>query len=233
MSVKRIFVEKKPGFDVEANGLTNEILEHLRIPQIENVRIIYRYDIEGISDAIYKQARTTIFSEPPVDSVYDEEISIDVNDKYFAIEYLPGQYDQRADSAAQCIQILTQGERPEVKNAKLIILSGKITDNDLERIKKYVINPVESHEANLEKPKTLKDELLSPPDVEIIDNFIKMNDSELQELLKNLGLAMDIFDIKFCQEYFRDTEKQKSDSHRNENLGYILVRSLPTYNIFN
>jgi phosphoribosylformylglycinamidine synthase len=208
MSVKRIFVEKKSGFDVEANGLANEIHEHLRIQQIENVRIIYRYDIEGISDAIFEQARTTIFSEPPVDNVYDEEILIDANDKYFAIEYLPGQYDQRADSAAQCIQILTQGERPEVKNAKLIILSGKITAHDVDRIKKYVINPVESHEANLEKPKTLKDELISPPDVEIIENFILMNDSELQVLLKNLGLAMDIFDIKFCQEYFRDTEKR-------------------------
>ena len=208
MSVKRIFVEKKAGFDVEAIGLVNEIHEHLRIPEVENVRIIYRYDIEGISDEIYKQARTTIFSEPPVDNVYDEEISIDPKDKYFAIEYLPGQYDQRADSAAQCIQILTQGERPEIKNAKLIILSGKITEPDLDRIKKYVINPVESHEANLEKPKTLKDQLASPLDVEILDNFISMNDSELQELLKNLGLAMDIFDIKFCQEYFRDSEKR-------------------------
>ena len=208
MSVKRIFVEKKSGFDVEANGLFKEISELLQIEGIKNVRIVYRYDIEGISDEIYNQARTTIFSEPPVDLVYDEEITIDQSDKYFAVEYLPGQYDQRADSAAQCIQILTQGERPEVKNAKLILLSGEISEQDVKRIKKYVINPVESHEANLEKPNTLKDELVSPPDVETIDKFIEMNDAELKELLKNLGLAMDIYDIQFCQEYFRDSEKR-------------------------
>lgn len=221
MAVKRIFVEKKSGFDVEANGLFNEIKELLQIDEIQNVRIIYRYDIEGISNEIYSQARTTIFSEPPVDYVYDEEIKIDQNDKYFAIEYLPGQYDQRADSAAQCIQILTQGERPVVKNAKLIVLKGNLTEKDIARIKKYVINPVETHEANLTKPITLADDLVSPPDVDVIDNFILMNDTELKTLLKNLGLAMDIYDIKFCQKYFRETE--------NRNPTLTEMRILDTY----
>lgn len=208
MSVKRIYVEKKTGFDVEARGLFNEIKEHLSIKTIERVRIIYRYDIEGISDEIYYQARTTIFSEPPVDYVYDEEIEISSDDFHFAIEYLPGQYDQRADSAAQCIQILTQAERPIVKNAKIILLSGKISVEEITKIKHYIINPVESHEASLEKKETLKDDLTTPPDVEIIDEFIGMNEDELKSMLRNLGLAMDIFDLKFCQEYFRDTEKR-------------------------
>jgi phosphoribosylformylglycinamidine synthase len=208
MSVKRIFVEKKSGFDVEARGLFNEIIEQLGIKNIENVRIVNRYDIQDISDEIYKQARTTIFSEPPVDIVYDDELKFIENDKAFAIEYLPGTYDQRADSAGQCIQILTQGERPEVNQAKIIILSGNISEEDVKRIKQYIINPVESHEASLTKPITLKQDLQSPPDVEILDKFIKMNDDELNGMLKGLGLAMDIYDLKFCQEYFRDKEKR-------------------------
>jgi phosphoribosylformylglycinamidine synthase len=208
MSVKRIFVEKKSGFDVEARGLFNEINEQLGIKSIENIRIVYRYDIEDISDQIYKKARTTIFSEPPVDIAYDEELNISENDKAFAIEYLPGTYDQRADSAAQCIQILTQGERPEVNQAKIIILSSNISDEDVNRIKQYLINPVESHEASLTKPVTLKQDLQSPPDVEILNKFIEMNEDELNGMLKGLGLAMDIYDLKFCQEYFRDTEKR-------------------------
>lgn len=221
MSVKRIFVEKKDGFDVEARGLFNEFNELLGIKNLEKVRIIYRYDIEDISDEIYQQARTTIFSEPPVDIVYDEVIEISESDKAFAIEYLPGTYDQRADSAAQCIQILTQGERPEVNQAKVILLSGNITDEDVSRIKHYLINPVESHEASLTKPATLIQDLQSPPDVEILNGFIEMNESELKEMLKNLALAMDIYDLKFCQEYFRDTEK------RNPTL--TEVRILDTY----
>ncbi|MCB9208843.1 MAG: phosphoribosylformylglycinamidine synthase [Ignavibacteriales bacterium] len=208
MSVKRIFVEKKPGFDVEANSLFNEIHEHLRIKSVENVRIVYKYDVEGISDNIYQLARTTIFSEPPVDFVYDEELKISETEKYFAIEYLPGQYDQRADSAAQCIQVLTQQERPTVKNSKVIIFSGNISDEDFLRIKNYIINPVDSHLADLSKPNTLKDEFPSPPDVEIISDFIKMNDDGLSQLLKDLALAMDLADLQFCQKYFRDEEKR-------------------------
>lgn len=208
MSVRRIFVEKKPGFDVEAGSLLLEIREHLGLKNIEKVRVIYKYDIEGISDKIYKKARTTIFSEPPVDFVYDEDIKFDENEKHFAIEYLPGQYDQRADSAAQCIQILTQQERPTVKNSKLIVLSGEISDKDFERIKNYIINPVDSHEAGMTKPSTLQDEFPTPPNVEIITDFIAMDESELSILLHKLALAMDLADLKFCQKYFRDDEKR-------------------------
>ncbi|MCB9250355.1 MAG: phosphoribosylformylglycinamidine synthase [Ignavibacteriales bacterium] len=208
MSVRRIFVEKKPGFDVEANSLFIEINEHLRITTIDKVRIIYKYDIEGISEEIYKQARTTIFSEPPVDLVYDEELDIKENERFFAVEYLPGQYDQRADSAAQCIQVLTQQDRPVIKNSKVIIISGNISDEEFSKIQNYIINPVDSHISSLAKPKTLKDDFPSPPDVEIINNFTEMNTAELTELLKKLALAMDLADLQFCQNYFRDDEKR-------------------------
>ena len=208
MSIRRIFVEKKKGFDVEAQSILEELKEHLQIKGLESIRIINRYDVEGIDDKIYAQARTTIFSEPPVDNVFDEEIQFEKTTKVFGIEYLPGQYDQRADSASQCIQILTQGERPNVKQAKLVVLKGNISENDLKKIKNYMINPVDSREASFEKPTTLVDEIIVPPDVEVINTFIEMEENDLNELLRRMGLAMDIDDIKFCQKYFRDTEKR-------------------------
>ncbi len=208
MSIKRIFVEKKEGFNIEASSLTNELKEHLFIDGIESIRILYRYDIENIGDETYSIARKTIFSEPPVDNVFDDKIEIDENDRNFAIEYLPGQYDQRADSASQCIQILTQGERPNVKYAKIIIIKGDITDSDFNRIKKHVINPVDSREALNGVPSTLEDETYTPADIENIENFISMSESELSTLLHTMGLAMDLDDLKFCQIYFRDTEKR-------------------------
>ena len=208
MNIKRIFVEKKLGFDVEAQGLFKELKEHLSITGLQSVRVIYRYDIEDISDEIYTLARKVVFSEPPVDFVYDEKLEIDDNDNAFAVEYLPGQYDQRADSASQCVQILTQGERPIVKYAKVIILTGEISETSLKKIKEYVINPVDSHEASFDKPNTLKDNLLSPPDVETINDFIEMEDIELNNLLNDMGLAMDLDDLKFCRNYFRDEEKR-------------------------
>lgn len=208
MNIRRIFVEKKKGFDVEARGVLSELKEHLQIKKLISVRIINRYDVAGLDDKIYAQARTTIFSEPPLDDVFDEIISIDKNSKVFGIEYLPGQYDQRADSASQCIQILTGGERPLVKQAKIIVLEGNISESDLKKIKNYMINPVDSREASFEKPVTLEDETIIPPDVEIIGDFISMNESGLKELLVKLALAMDLDDIKFCQSYFRSTEKR-------------------------
>ena len=208
MSIRRVFVEKKPGFDVEAQGLLNELKEHLLIESLEALRIYYRYDIEGVSDEIYERARKTVFSEPPLDYVYDDDIEIEEGSKYFAVEYLPGQYDQRADSASQCIQILTQGERPKVKYAKVIVLKGDISDNDFDTIKKYIINPVDSREALKDKPSTLDDQLSDPPDVEILDGFISRDDSGLKGLLHEMGLAMDLDDLKFCRDYFRDEEKR-------------------------
>jgi len=207
-SVKRIFVEKKDGFNVEARHLLKDLKQNIGIAELSNLRIIHRYDIETISDEIYNQARTTIFSEPPVDYVYDEVLEIDENAKSFAVEFLPGQYDQRADSASQCIQLLTHGDRPTVKYAKCVVMKGELNDQDITKVKQYMINPVESREATMEKPDSLIDEMLIPEDVSNIDEFIEMNDDQLAKLLKEMGFAMDMADIKFCQEYFRDTEKR-------------------------
>ena len=207
-TVKRLFIEKKQPYDVEAQGLLSDLKETLGIRTLETVKIINRYDIEDISDTEYMMARNTIFSEPPVDFAFDEEYKIQSGCKAFAVEYLPGQYDQRADSAAQCIQLLTQGERPEIKAAKVIVLEGKITDEELSAIKKYYINPVESQEAKMDKPVTLKTEVEQPDDVAIIEGFIGMNEEQLSELLKNMGFAMSFDDIVFCQSYFKNTEKR-------------------------
>ncbi len=206
--VRRIYVEKKKGFDVEAQGLYEDLRTNLGVKTLEEVRIIHRYDIADISDETYKKARSTIFSEPPVDNAYDEEIEIDKSAKVFAIEFLPGQYDQRADSAAQCIQILTQGDKPRVRVAKLIVLQGQITDDVYKKIKDYCINPVEAHEATLGKYTTLEVEIVMPEDVAVMTGFIAMDDDALQSFLKEYGFAMDLDDIKCCQGYFRDTEKR-------------------------
>ncbi len=207
-TVKRLFVEKKKPYAVEAQGLLSDLKETLGIKTLEAVKIINRYDIEGISDSDYKKARNTIFSEPPVDYAYDEEFKIEAGCKAFAVEYLPGQYDQRADSAAQCIQLLTQGEKPEIKAAKVIVLEGKITDDEFCAIKEYYINPVESQEAKLEKPDTLKTEIEQPEDVAILEGFTAMKEVQLSELLQNMGFAMSFDDIVFCQGYFKNTEKR-------------------------
>jgi len=207
-TVKRLFVEKKQPYAVEAQGLLSDLKETLGITALKSIKILNRYDIEGISDSEYKMARNTIFSEPPVDYAYDEEYKIQAGYKAFAVEYLPGQYDQRADSAAQCIQLLTQGERPEIKAAKVLVLEGKITDEEFSTIKKYYINPVESQEAKLEKPDTLRTEAPQPEDVAIIEGFTAMNDELLSELLKKMGFAMSFDDIVFCQSYFKTTEKR-------------------------
>ncbi|QNU65698.1 phosphoribosylformylglycinamidine synthase [Ruminiclostridium herbifermentans] len=207
-NVKRLFVEKKQPYDVEAQGLLSDLKGTLGINGLESVKIVNRYDIEGINDDEYMMARNTIFSEPPVDFAYDEEYKIADGSRVFAVEYLPGQYDQRADSAAQCIQLLTQGERPEIKAARVIVLEGAISDDEFSAIKKYYINPVESQEAKMEKPDTLKTEIEQPEDVAIIEGFITMNEEQLSELLKEMGFAMSFDDIVFCQGYFKNTEKR-------------------------
>lgn len=207
-NVRRLFVEKKKPYDVEAQGLLADLKGTLGISALESVKIINRYDIEGINDNEYMMARNTIFSEPPVDYAYDEEYKIQSGCKAFAVEYLPGQYDQRADSAAQCIQLLTQGERPEIKAAKVIVLEGNITDDEFSAIKKYYINPVESQEAKMEKPNTLKTEVEQPADVATIDGFTAMDENQLSELLNKMGFAMSFDDIVFCQGYFKNIEKR-------------------------
>ena len=207
-TVKRILVEKKPGFDVEAQHLYQDLKENLGIYHLERVRIINRYDISGIDQVAYEQAKTTIFSEPNVDFVYDETIEIEPGVKHFAMEYLPGQYDQRADSAAQCIQILTQGEPPAILSAKLILLYGDISEEDFQTIKDYCINSVDSREASLQKPSSLEMKAVSPEDVVILDGFIQMEEAELSSYQKDLGLVMSLQDLRFCQSYFKDQEKR-------------------------
>ncbi len=208
-NVKRLFVEKKHPYDVEAQGLLSDLKGTLGINTLESVKIVNRYDIEGINYEEYVMARNTIFSEPPVDFAYDEGYKIPEGCKAFAVEYLPGQYDQRADSAAQCIQLLTQGERPEIKAARVIVLEGNITTDEFLAIKKYYINPVESQEAKMEKPDTLKTEVEQPEDVAIINGFTAMNEEQLSELLNRMGFAMSFDDMVFCQGYFKNTEKRE------------------------
>ncbi|HHW30139.1 MAG TPA: phosphoribosylformylglycinamidine synthase [Clostridiaceae bacterium] len=207
-TVRRIFVEKKQGFNIEAQKLYNDLRENLGIIGLESVRVINRYDIEGMDDNEFEASKNTVFSEPQVDIIYNEQLEISPDSRVIAIEYLPGQYDQRADSAAQCVQILTCGEKPEIKVAKIIILEGCISDDEYENIKKYCINPVESREASLEKPLTLKTKIKKPEDVKEIKNFINMSNEELQKYMNEAGFAMSIEDLRFCQSYFRDVEKR-------------------------
>ncbi|QTL98441.1 phosphoribosylformylglycinamidine synthase [Iocasia frigidifontis] len=218
--VFRIFVEKKPGFDTESQFLNKEIKEFLGIKGLTAIRVIHRYDIEGISDDIYNRSRETIFAEPPVDLIYDGDFEITEDARFIAVEYLPGQYDQRADSAAQCIQILTHGEKPEVRCAKIILISGEITDKEFQKIKDYCINPLESREASLAKPKTLKMELEYPTEVKEIDDFIKMNKDELLSLHQELELAMSDADLLFTQNYFKKERR---------NPALTEIRVLDTY----
>ncbi|MEG0843506.1 MAG: phosphoribosylformylglycinamidine synthase [Romboutsia sp.] len=209
LGVKRVLVEKRLGFDIEAKALKKDLIESLHIDSIEDVRFLNRYDIEGISDEAYENASRTIFSEPNLDVVYHEETPLlNNNEKIFAIEYLPGQYDQRGDWAAQCIQIVNQGIRPTINTAKVYILSGKISDKEFDRIKKYIINPVDSREASLEKLETLKMETEIPTSVEVLDGFVELDNKGLESFLSERGLAMTLADLSYVQEYFKDIEKR-------------------------
>ncbi|MDD2498550.1 MAG: phosphoribosylformylglycinamidine synthase, partial [Desulfitobacteriaceae bacterium] len=206
--VRRIYVEKKPGFDVEATGLFQDLKSNLGIDGLKGVRVLNRYDISGITDEEYGQARTNVFSEPNVDWVYDEDFPMESVERVFAAEYLPGQYDQRADSAAQCLQIITQKERPEILSARVIVLKGSLSEEELARVKAYYINPVDSREASQEKPKTLQMAIQMPDDVKTMDGFNEKTAEELALLHQEMGLAMSLEDLHFCQEYFRDIEKR-------------------------
>jgi phosphoribosylformylglycinamidine synthase len=199
--VRRVYVEKKEGFNVEARQTLNDMRENLGIKALSGLRIFNRYDISGISDEEYESARTLVFSEPPADNVYDEALP-DSDGFIFAVEYLPGQYDQRADSAAQCVQLLTQGERPKVKVARVYVLFGDLSSEDISAIISYCINPVDSRQASLDKPNTLYDVLESPPAVSVLDGFINMDKSELLALWERLGMAMSLDDLEFCRDYF-------------------------------
>ena len=206
MSVRRIYVQKKPGFDVEATDLKNDIRENLQMPNLEKVVILNRYDVDGISDEVFENAKCTIFSEPQVDNYFVEDYPVEENTKVFGVEFLPGQFDQRANSLSECLQILSSGKKPIAKSAKIYILSGNLTDNDIEKIKKYIINPVDSRECSLEKFDTLEDNMEEPKDVAVIEGFTGMTDEDSKKFYEKYGFAMDLADLKFCQKYFRDTE---------------------------
>lgn len=206
--VRRVLVEKREGFDLEAKALKKDLLESLHISNIENLRILNRYDVEGISEEVYENAAKTIFSEPNLDVVYYEEIPELNGERVFAIEFLPGQYDQRGDWAAQCIQIVNQGIRPAINTAKVYILSGQVTDEEFSKIKDYCINPVDSREASLEKPETLKMETEIPTTVEVLDGFIDLDEDGLKIFVSEKGLAMTLGDLQHVQKYFKDTEKR-------------------------
>ena len=207
-NVKRLLVEKREGFDLEAKALMKDLKDSLHIDCIDDLRLLNRYDIEGLSDEICDSASKTIFSEPNLDVVYKEDVEYDKDAKVFAVEYLPGQYDQRADWAAQCVQIINEGQRPNINSAKLYILTGDIDDELFAKIKAYVINPVDSREASLEKPETLELETEIPTEVATIEGFIDFSMEELEKFLKEQGLAMTIDDLKYVQEYFQNQEKR-------------------------
>ena len=204
--VRRIYVEKKPGFDVEAGGLLQDLKDNVGLPGLGRLRLVNRYDVAGLDDREYALARETVFAEPPADTVFDEIIDFGAGARVFAMEYLPGQYDQRADWAAQCIQVVTQKDRPEVVSAKLLALYGDLSDEQFAAVKAYCINPVEAREASLEKPATLTMDAPLPPDVAVISGFGALDQAGLQSLANEMGLAMSLADLTFCQSYFRDTE---------------------------
>ena len=179
----------------------------MQIRGLEKVIILNRYDVSGINDETYEKAKNTVFSEPQVDIYFDEEYDFNGN-KVFGVEFLPGQFDQRANSLEECLQIISGEERPKAKSAKIYVLKGNITNEELEKIKKYLINSVDSREANLEKEETLEDEINEPSDVAIIEGFINMTDDEAGKFYEKYGFAMDLADLKFCQKYFRDEEKR-------------------------
>ncbi|ADU26696.1 phosphoribosylformylglycinamidine synthase [Ethanoligenens harbinense] len=208
MPVYRIFVEKRPPFAVEATGVLADLKTSLRLEGLDSLRILNRYDVEGISEETFQAAIPTVFSEPQVDVTSLEPAQPAENERMFAMEYLPGQFDQRADSCAQCIALLTQGDKPAVRTAHVFILGGTCTDKAFEKIKAYLINPVESREASLEKPETLKDEFELPGKVKILKNFCALNREQQEEFAKHFGLAMDVDDIEFCRRYFSEVEKR-------------------------
>ena len=206
--VKRVFVEKKKPFAVNAKELLEEIGGYLGIKTITDVRVLIRYDIENLSEETYKKALTTVFSEPPVDDVYEGTFPAGKGDFVFSVEYLPGQFDQRADSAEQCVKFFNENETPVIKTAVTYVLTGTVTDEEKNRIKEHCINPVDSRQAAEDIPETLVTEFKTPADVIYFDGFKDMPEDKLKELYDSLGLAMTFKDFKFIQEHFASVEKR-------------------------
>lgn len=221
MSVKRVYVEKKTPYAVKAKELKEEIAGYLGIKTVTNVRILIRYDIENLSEDTYGKALTTVFSEPPVDNVYEEEFPKEAGDNIFSVEYLPGQFDQRADSAEQCVKFFNENELPVIKSATTYVITGQLTKEEVDRIKNHCVNPVDSRFAEDVKPQTLLTKFEEPADVMIFDGFIDMEEGKLKELYGSLNLAMTFKDFLHIQNYFKNEEKR--------NPSMTEIRVLDTY----
>ena len=220
-NVRRVYVEKKEAFAVKAKELKEEIHGYLGIKGVEKVRVFIRYDVENISEDTYGAACRMVFSEPPVDVLFEEAIEVPENGRVFSVEYLPGQFDQRADSAVQCVRFLREDEEPIIRTAVTYLIIGQISDDEFSKIKAYCINPVDSRETDLIKPDTLITEFEEPADVIIFDGFIDMPEGKLHELYDSLGLAMTFKDFLHIQNYFSGEEKR--------NPSMTEIRVLDTY----
>ncbi len=219
-NVRRVYAEKKPAYAVAAKELQSEIKSYLGIKTVTGVRVLIRYDIENVSEETYKKALGTVFFEPPVDDVYEENFELN-GAKTFSVEYLPGQFDQRADSAEQCLKLLKEEEEPIIRTATTYVIEGEIADAELEAIKNYCINPVDSRETGMEKPDTLVTEFEEPADVAVFDGFMDMEEKAFKDLYDSLGLAMTFKDFLHIQKYFKNEEKR--------NPSMTEIRVLDTY----
>ena len=220
-NVKRVYVEKKPEYAVQAKDLYHELHGYLGIKDLKNVRVLIRYDVENITDETFEKACNGIFSEPPVDTLYKEEFPMAEGSRVFSVEFLPGQFDQRADSAVQCVQFIKEDEQPVIHTATTYVVEGNLTDEEFEAVKKHCINPVDSRETGMEKPDTLVTKFEEPEDVRIFDGFKDMEEAPFKELYDSLGLAMTFKDFLHIQNYFRNEE------HRDPSMTEIRV--LDTY----
>ena len=220
-TVRRVYVEKKPEFAIKAKDLKHEIKHYLNIQTVTNVRELIRYDVENISDETYEKACKVVFAEPPVDICYQEDFPRAEGARVFSVEFLPGQFDQRADSAVQCVQFLKEDEQPIIRSAVTYVIEGEMTDEQFDAVKAHCINPVDSRETGLEKPETLVTKFEEPADVKIFDGFIDMPEAELKALYDSLGLAMTFKDFLHIQNYFRGEEKR--------NPSMTEIRVLDTY----
>ncbi len=206
--VKRVYAEKKQAFAVQAKALQHEIKSYLGIRGVTNVRVLVRYDIENLSDETFERACNGVFAEPPVDTLYKEMFPMKENERAFSVEYLPGQFDQRADSAVQCVQFIWEDEEPVIRTATTYVIEGEMTDEEFEAVKAHCINPVDSRETGMDKPETLVTQFDEPKDVRIFDGFQYMEEGRLKELYNSLGLAMTFKDFLHIQKYFQGEEKR-------------------------
>ena len=220
-NIRRVYVEKKKDYAVRAKELKEEFADYLSLKTIENVRVLIRYDIENLDEATYKKSLGIVFSEPPVDLLYEEDFPLDSDEREFSVEYLPGQFDQRADSAIQCVKLLNKEAEPVIQSATTYVVKGQLTDKEFEEIKAYLINPVDSREAAKSKPETIVQTFPEPEDVKIFEGFISMPENELNNLYSSLNLAMTFKDFLFIRKYFSEEEKR--------NPSVTEIRMLDTY----